>query len=60
MRQTGREWRLWQQVGALGAEAVEQQGAVTPMRGGDTADLVPGEVFVIETPGGGGFQSPSP
>jgi 5-oxoprolinase (ATP-hydrolysing) len=30
-------------------------GAVTPMRGCDTADLAAGDVFVIETPGGGGF-----
>ncbi len=44
--------------GALGRHWVERaDGAVTPMRGCDTADLAPGEVFVIETPGGGGFQS---
>ena len=46
--------------GALGRHWVERaDGAVTPMRGCDTADLAPGEVFVIETPGGGGFQNPS-
>ncbi len=46
--------------GALGRHWVERaDGAVTPMRGCDTADLAPGEVFVIETPGGGGFQPPS-
>jgi 5-oxoprolinase (ATP-hydrolysing) len=44
--------------GALGRHWVERaDGAVTPMRGCDTADLAAGEVFVIETPGGGGFQS---
>ena len=47
--------------GALGRHWVERaDGAVTPMRGCDTADLAPGDVFVIETPGGGGFQTPSP
>ena len=46
--------------GALGRHWVERaDGAVTPMRGCDTADLAPGDVFVIETPGGGGFQPPS-
>ena len=44
--------------GALGRHWVERaDGAVTPMRGCDTANLAPGDVFVIETPGGGGFQS---
>jgi 5-oxoprolinase (ATP-hydrolysing) len=44
--------------GALGRHWVERaDGAVTPMRGCDTAALAPGEVFVIETPGGGGFQA---
>jgi 5-oxoprolinase (ATP-hydrolysing) len=42
--------------GVLGRHWVERaDGAVTPMRGCDTADLAPGDVFVIETPGGGGF-----
>ena len=45
--------------GALGRHWVERaDGAVTPMRGCDTAALAPGDVFVIETPGGGGFQTP--
>jgi 5-oxoprolinase (ATP-hydrolysing) len=30
-------------------------GTVTPMAGCDTARLEAGDVFVIETPGGGGF-----
>jgi len=43
--------------GALGRHWVERaDGTVTPMRGCDTATLAPGEVFVIETPGGGGFK----
>ena len=29
---------------------------MTPMTGCDTATLVPGDVFVIETPGGGGYE----
>ncbi len=42
--------------GALGRHWVERaDGAVTPMRGCDTATLAAGDVFVIETPGGGGF-----
>jgi 5-oxoprolinase (ATP-hydrolysing) len=42
--------------GALGRHWVERaDGSVTPMRGCDTAALAAGDVFVIETPGGGGF-----
>jgi 5-oxoprolinase (ATP-hydrolysing) len=44
------------QPGALGRHWVEHpDGTVTPMAGCDTADLAAGDVFVIETPGGGGF-----
>ena len=44
------------QPGALGRHWVERaDGAVTPMAGCDTAELAAGDVFVIETPGGGGF-----
>jgi len=44
--------------GALGRHWVERaDGAVTPMQGCDTATLSAGDAFVIETPGGGGFQS---
>jgi 5-oxoprolinase (ATP-hydrolysing) len=47
------------QPGALGRHWVERaDGAVTPMAGCDTADLAAGDVFVIETPGGGGFGPP--
>jgi 5-oxoprolinase (ATP-hydrolysing) len=42
--------------GALGRHWIEHQdGSVTPLQGCDTAQLQPGDVFVIETPGGGGF-----
>jgi 5-oxoprolinase (ATP-hydrolysing) len=44
------------QPGALGRHWVERaDGTVTPMAGCDTARLEAGDVFVIETPGGGGF-----
>jgi 5-oxoprolinase (ATP-hydrolysing) len=43
--------------GALGRHWVERvAGEVTPMQGCDTATLGAGDVFVIETPGGGGFD----
>jgi 5-oxoprolinase (ATP-hydrolysing) len=43
--------------GALGRHWVERaDGSVTPLHGCDTAALAAGDVFVIETPGGGGFQ----
>jgi 5-oxoprolinase (ATP-hydrolysing) len=43
--------------GALGRHWVERRdGTVTPMAGCDSATLAPGDVFVIETPGGGGFR----
>ena len=42
--------------GALGRHWVERaDGTVTSMAGCDTARLEAGDVFVIETPGGGGF-----
>jgi 5-oxoprolinase (ATP-hydrolysing) len=41
--------------GALGRHWIEHEdGTVTPMSGCDSATLVAGDVFVIETPGGGG------
>jgi len=43
--------------GALGRHWVERaDGSVTPMRGCDSVRLGAGDVFVIETPGGGGFR----
>ncbi|KUN20973.1 5-oxoprolinase [Streptomyces antibioticus] len=47
--------------GALGANRVERaDGTVTRLGGSDAADVRPGDVLVIETPGGGGYGPPSP
>jgi 5-oxoprolinase (ATP-hydrolysing) len=47
--------------GELGRHWVERaDGAVTPLRGCDTASLAADDVFVIETPGGGGFGTTAP
>ncbi|MFF4488225.1 hydantoinase B/oxoprolinase family protein [Streptomyces sp. NPDC001544] len=47
--------------GALGSNRVERTGGtVTALGGSDSADVGPGDVLVIETPGGGGYGSPSP
>jgi 5-oxoprolinase (ATP-hydrolysing) len=47
------------QPGALGRHWIEHQdGTVTPMQGCDSVQVQPGDVFVIETPGGGGYGSP--
>jgi len=44
------------EAGALGRHWIEHpDGSVTPLPGCATADLRPGDVFVIETPGGGGY-----
>ncbi|MFG2556402.1 hydantoinase B/oxoprolinase family protein [Streptomyces sp. NPDC048581] len=46
--------------GALGANRVERaDGTVTALAGSDSADVEPGDVLVIETPGGGGYGPPS-
>ncbi|MEV0256797.1 hydantoinase B/oxoprolinase family protein [Streptomyces sp. NPDC050732] len=46
--------------GALGANRVERaDGTVVKLAGSDSADLGPGDVLVIETPGGGGY-GPAP
>jgi 5-oxoprolinase (ATP-hydrolysing) len=46
--------------GALGANRVEHaDGTVTELDGRDSADVGPGDVLVIETPGGGGYGPPS-
>ncbi|MFD8736662.1 hydantoinase B/oxoprolinase family protein [Streptomyces sp. NPDC059618] len=45
--------------GALGVNRVERaDGTVTELGGSDTADVGPGDVLVIETPGGGGYGPP--
>ncbi|MCT9083501.1 hydantoinase B/oxoprolinase family protein [Streptomyces fulvoviolaceus] len=46
--------------GALGANRVERaDGTVTELGGSGAADVGPGDVLVIETPGGGGYGPPS-
>ncbi|MGW1890652.1 hydantoinase B/oxoprolinase family protein [Streptomyces sp. NPDC002004] len=46
--------------GALGANRVERaDGTVLRLRGSDTAEVGPGDVLVIETPGGGGYGPPA-
>jgi len=45
--------------GALGANRVERaDGTVLELGGSDAADVGPGDVLVIETPGGGGYGPP--
>ncbi|MFF4213534.1 hydantoinase B/oxoprolinase family protein [Streptomyces sp. NPDC001796] len=45
--------------GALGANRVERaDGAVVRLAGSDAADVGPGDVLVVETPGGGGYGPP--
>ncbi|MFF8728765.1 hydantoinase B/oxoprolinase family protein [Streptomyces sp. NPDC015171] len=47
--------------GALGANRVEHtDGTVTDLGGSGSAEVGPGDVLVIETPGGGGYGRPSP
>jgi 5-oxoprolinase (ATP-hydrolysing) len=48
------------QPGALGRHWIEHpDGSVTPMQGCDSVPVRPGDVFVIQTPGGGGYGSSS-
>src|SRR5271166_3172558 len=45
--------------GAAGRQWVERaDGTRTDLRGRDRAELQPGDVFVIQTPGGGGYGKP--
>ncbi|MFI9820066.1 hydantoinase B/oxoprolinase family protein [Streptomyces sp. NPDC052013] len=45
--------------GALGANRIHRaDGTVTELAGSDSADVGPGDVLVIETPGGGGYGPP--
>jgi 5-oxoprolinase (ATP-hydrolysing) len=47
------------QPGALGRHWIEHpDGTVTPMPGCASVQVRPGDVFVIETPGGGGYGPP--
>ncbi|MFF3635167.1 hydantoinase B/oxoprolinase family protein [Streptomyces sp. NPDC002250] len=46
--------------GALGSNRVERaDGTVTDLGGSGSAEVGPGDVLVIETPGGGGYGRPS-
>jgi len=46
--------------GALGHQWIERaDGTIQPMDGRDSLEVEAGDVFVIETPGGGGYGSPS-
>ena len=49
------------QPGALGRQWVQHpDGRVTELAGCDTVQVAPGDVFVLETPGGGGYGRPAP
>jgi 5-oxoprolinase (ATP-hydrolysing) len=42
--------------GAAGRQWVERKdGSVEMLTGTDSAEMLPGDAFVIETPGGGGY-----
>jgi 5-oxoprolinase (ATP-hydrolysing) len=46
--------------GALGRNAVERaDGTIVELKGTDKIDMQPGDCFIIETPGGGGFGKPA-
>jgi 5-oxoprolinase (ATP-hydrolysing) len=46
--------------GALGRHWVEHaDGSLAPMRGCDSVAVAAGDIFVVETPGGGGYGSPA-
>jgi len=46
-------------AGATGRNWVERaDGTVVPMSGTDRCEVGPGDVFVVETPGGGGYGAP--
>ena len=45
--------------GAPGRNAVERaDGTVDDLQGNDETEMAPGDIFVMETPGGGGFNAP--
>jgi 5-oxoprolinase (ATP-hydrolysing) len=46
-------------TGALGKNLVERaDGSVTQLEGVDSVDVGPGDVLVMNTPGGGGYGTP--
>ena len=47
-------------AGAVGVNRVERaNGEIVMLRGADRIEMGPGDVFVIETPGGGGYGAPA-
>jgi 5-oxoprolinase (ATP-hydrolysing) len=47
------------QPGAVGRNSVQRaDGGVTKLTGSDQTEMNAGDVFVIETPGGGGYGRP--
>ena len=45
--------------GALGANHIlHTDGSITAMAGFDSVDVVPGDILLIQTPGGGGYGPP--
>ncbi|WP_187370151.1 hydantoinase B/oxoprolinase family protein [Streptomyces boluensis] len=45
--------------GALGSNRIERaDGSVLHLEGADSAQVLPGDVLVVETPGGGGYGTP--
>jgi 5-oxoprolinase (ATP-hydrolysing) len=47
-------------LGAVGVNYVERaDGTSVNLGGADRTEVAPGDVFVIETPGGGGFGPPA-
>jgi 5-oxoprolinase (ATP-hydrolysing) len=47
-------------AGAPGGNWIERtDGTRVNLAASDKAELVPGDVFVVETPGGGGFGTPT-
>ena len=46
------------QPGEVGKEWVERRdGSIVPLAGIDAVDVAEGDVFVMQTPGGGGYGS---
>ncbi|MEX2453183.1 MAG: hydantoinase B/oxoprolinase family protein [Rhodospirillaceae bacterium] len=46
--------------GAVGKNyVVRTDGTITPQGGTDSTELQPGDIYVIETPGGGGYGTPA-
>jgi 5-oxoprolinase (ATP-hydrolysing) len=47
-------------AGAIGENTVVRaNGIVEPLKGNDVAQMAAGDVFVLKSPGGGGFGTPT-